>query len=254
MWLGLGLWLGTIALQSLLLAHLLRLRLAARFPCFFAYLTVSWASSCLAWIAYHSWPPYYSWVYWAGEVLTVLAGFALVWEVFRVTFHPFPATRDAAGAFLLVLASLVLIANVLLQVMGALPHGWYELFSQLPRWLRLLQASLLAAVLLAARHYGLALGRNVLGLALGFGFYASLSVVSIASHALGSIDLAQYGHLYAIAYLATLGIWTYAFRHYAPNRLPAGIGHLEQDFARLNAAIGVALSQVRVGLRRTLGG
>ena len=246
-----ALWLGAIGFETALLIHLLRLHLVVRYPYFFFYLTLTWANSGISWVAYHHWSAHYPWIVWIGELLTVLAGFLLVWEVFRQTFFPFPAIRLRASWLVLALILLLLGGNLLLAVLGG-PRGDH-LFFQLERWLRLLQAGFLAAILGVARHYSLPLGRNVAGLAIGFGLYVSLTVVNFATQALAHIDLSQLNHLYAVTFLLTLVIWCHALWILAPNPAPPRRAHLEQDYARLNAIVAGAVLRLRGSRRKASG-
>jgi len=243
-------WVAIIALATLLLVHLGRLGLLVRYPFFFAYLGVATALNLGRWMAYHWWNPHYPWVYWVSELFLVLSCFLGVCEVYRQTFSPFPSIRRVVSWAILVLVLLVLGAHILLNLTGAIHLGWYQLFFQLERWLRFTQAGLLAFLVASARHYRLPLGRNVAGLATGFGLYVSLIVVGFAFQALEVLDLEQLSHFYAVTYLLTLGIWLYAFHVYAPNPLPQRSTHLEQDYARLNAAVISALLGLRAGLRK----
>lgn len=246
-----GLWLAAVGVETALLIHLLRLQLVSSYPFFSAYLTLVWASSTCAWVTYHQGSAYYPWVYWIGEFLTVLAGFLVVWETFRHTLQSFPTIRRRLSWLILFLLLLLLVAQVLLGGFNAL--HWDHLFFGLARWLRFLQAGLLAAVLGAARYYGLPLGRNVSGMAIGYGLYTSLTVVNFVSQALARIDLTQFSQLYAGTYLLTLAIWCYALWVYAPNPAPLHRAHLEQDYARLNAIVAGALLQLRGSWRKAGG-
>ncbi len=258
-----GLWLGQLTLETLLFVHLLLNRFFTRHPYFFTYLTVVWVASVVEWIIYHWVPAHYTGVYWVSELLTVLAGFLVIWEIVRQTLLPFPAIRQLTSWSMLALVLIILLVNVAVALMILIanvfpgPSGsgrWTDLVYGLERWLYLLQAALLAAILLAVRRYSLPLGRNVAGLLLGFGLFASLTVTSVASLALAHIDLTRWGHLYAATYLVTLLVWCVTLWEYAPNPLPVRSDNLEQDYARLNAAITAALVQVRTGLRKTVGG
>lgn len=253
MFLTYSLWLATISLKSLLLVHLLRLRLVTPYSYFFAYLAITWGAAITRWIGYHYWNLSYSWVYWITELLTTLCGFLVVIEIFRHTFKPFPAIRRVVGWFSLLLILTFLSLYVGLTLLGSIRHGWYELFFQLVRWVQFLQAGLLAALIAAAFYYALPLGRNVAGMAMGFGLFASLAVISFVSQALGYVDLAQLSDLYAITSLLALSIWVYALRAYAPNPLAPRRVQLEQDFARLNSAVISALLEIRGSLRKALG-
>jgi len=247
------LWVAIVALQVLLIVHLLRLGLARRYPYFFSYLILSGGSNLIKWTVYHLWNAYYPWCYWILEFVVVWGGFLVVAEVFCQAFHPFPSIRRVVGWSTLILLLVLLAAHIGLGLSGTIRFGWYEMFFQIVRWGRFVQAGLLALLVAAARYYLLPWGRNVAGLGLGFGLYVSLIVVSFALQALGRVDLTVLSHLYSGASLMTLGIWLYAFWVYAPNPLPARPARLEQDYARLNLAVTAALLGVRGTLRKAAG-
>lgn len=250
MWLIYILWVATLGLQTGLAVHLLHSGLAARYPYFFAYLAISWASSGVDWVVYHRWISYYRWVYWTGELVTVLALFLVVGEIFRQTFLPFPAIRRAAAGSLLGLSLVILCAVGMLLTLGSM--RWDHVFLQVERWARFLQAGLLAATFGTARYYFLPLGRNIGSLAVGAGLYVSFTIVNFVFLALARIDLTQFGHLYAVTYLLTLAIWFRGLWVYAPNPLPLGRDRLEQDYARVNAAVVSALTEIRGSMRKAL--
>lgn len=244
-------WLVVIALEVALVVHILRLRLVRRYPYFFGYLLVVCMSDLSRWVSYHHGSEYYPWVYWISESLTILVGFLLVWEIFRHTFSAFPAIRQAASWFGLILVVFALVANGLLVLSGV--ARWDHPLLQAGRWLRLLQGAFLAAIIATARHYLLPLGRNIAGLAIGFGLFVSLAVVNFISLAMGNIDLSQFSHLYAGTYILALIIWYRSFWVYAPNPAPQPLTHLERDYDRVRATMGLALKQVRANLRKGLG-
>lgn len=229
------------------MVHLLRLRLVSRYPYFFSYLMIAWTSTIAKWIAYHHASSYYPWVFWLGESFTVFAGFLLVWEIFRHTFLAFPGLRHQASVAALALVLVVLATNILLVVSGAI--HWDHPLLRVERWLRLLQAGCLAAIIATARHYLLPLGRNLAGLALGFGLFVSLAVVSFVSSALANVELAQFSDVYAGAYLVALAIWSHSLWVFAPNPVPLRRAELDRDYFQVASA----LLQVRARLRKAIG-
>lgn len=253
-----ALWLGIIALQSLLVLRLLRLQLVVRYPYFFVALTLIWTINIARWVTYHQWISFYPWIFWISELLWILSGFLVVWEIFRQTLSSFPAVRQRASWYMLAVVLVVLASHVLL--LGSDGVGWDKVTLlvawwtlQVEEWLRLLQAVLLAGMVGVVRHYQLPLGRNIAGLAVGFGLFVSLTVVNFAFQALANIDLTRFSHLYGGTSLLALAIWCHAFWVYAPNPAPARVAHLEEDYARLNAAVGTAVMQLRSNLRKALG-
>lgn len=243
-------WLAVMALEVVLVVRILRLRVVRQYPYFFGYLLVVWMSDLSRWVSYHHGSEYYPWVYWISESFTVVVGFLLVWEIFRHTFFAFPTIRQAASWFGLILVVFALVANGLLVLSGV--ARWDHPLLQVGRWLRLLQGAFLAAIIATARHYLLPLGRNIAGLAIGFGLFVSVSAMSFVSLALLDIDLMEFSNAYAAAYLLALAIWVRALWVYAPNPRPGRGGDLEQDYERLNAAVVSLLMQVRTKLLRVV--
>lgn len=247
------LWAAIIALQALLIVHLLHLGLARHYPYLFSYLVFACGTNLVKWIVYHFWSVHYPWCYWISEFVVVWGGFLVVAEVFRGTFHPFPPIRRVVSWSTLILLLVILAAHIGLGLADAIHFGWNEMFFQMVRWVRFVQAGLLALSVAAGRYYLLPQGRNIAGLGLGFGLYVSLIVVSFALQALNWVDLTVLSHLYSGSSLLTLGIWLYAFWVYAPSPVPARPARLEQDYARLNLAVTSALLEARRSLRKAAG-
>lgn len=242
----------SIVLETLLLVHLVRLRLVRHYPYFSTYLGLVWLYSLAAWIAYHFGLPSYLWVYWIGELVTVFAGFFVVAEILRHLFRPFDSVRRLLEPLLLLAIGGGLALLALLGITQNLQLDHYVLY--LERWGRLIQACLLTSVVAVARYYSLPLGRNTSGLLLGYGLHVSLTLVHFALQGLGLLDLNQLAIVYQISYIAILALWCWALWSYAPNPHPPRAEYLMRDYARLQAGLASISWQVRASFRRVLGG
>ncbi len=155
--------------------------------------------------------------YWGTDTIDIILRFLIVWEVFR---HVFPRNSEiykiAAQGFKIVMITLAVFS------LGAL---WsYETYAQfhsvypaLERVFGFAQAVLILSVLLGARYYGLPLGRNILGIALAFGAWASISTANNAMIDLRHSFLPYWQLLRPFSFVSMLAMWTWAMWIYAPN-------------------------------------
>jgi len=168
-----GVWAANIALIILLVVRMRRLGLVGQYPCFFTYLSLVAVSNLWGWTVYHRWNADYQWFHPIASFLTGLLGFFVVFEAYRKIFQPFPSVRLIVSWGILVLILLILGTYLGLTLTGMIGQGSDQLFSHLERWLRFTQAVVLAFLVASAHQYKLPLGRNVFGLATGFGLYVS---------------------------------------------------------------------------------
>ena len=70
---------------------------------------------------------------------------------------------------------------------------------------------------MVARYYGVQLGRNLWGIAVAFGAYASVMTMNNAMVDLGHWFVPYWRLLSPLSFVAMLGMWTWAVWVYAPN-------------------------------------
>ena len=93
---GQTIWWACMAVEALLLARALWGRLLKQYPAFYAYLLFVWTQSLFRFSVYHAQPQLYLRVYWITEWLGVLAGCAVVFEIYRVGLRAYPGTARLA--------------------------------------------------------------------------------------------------------------------------------------------------------------
>lgn len=176
------LWITPALLMALLAAFMRHRRLHRELPAFYAYAIFTALRTAVLFLVFHRYPPAYWYLYWVAEAGSAVLGFAAIYEVFR---HLFPGQervrrlgdvffRWTAAAFVLlavVAAALNLDPNVTPAAAGVLA---------LTQGVRLVQCGLLLFLFVFSCFSGMVWRRDALGIALGFGLFASVQLAAAA--------------------------------------------------------------------------
>jgi hypothetical protein len=206
------------ALEVCLLWRLCREDMRGRYRFLFAYLAFSLlAMELTLFVVRHAIPAAYALLYWHFEVVSLFFRFFVVWEIYRHTFPPgslrrrIPLKVFGAVCFWAALFSLSALS-------------WYQAYNYFDsRYLALecsldfAQAVLVLAQLVVAKHYGFLMGRNVWGLAVGFGAYVSINILHFSVYDLYHSIFAYYQAAVPTSFVGMMAIWTWALWTYAPN-------------------------------------
>src|SRR5262249_25177075 len=90
------LWIAGIVLESVILFRLLKTRVFAHYPFFFAYLLVVWSGEMALWPIYRSHNGSYGEFFWVNQFLNLLVGFGVLFEIVRRSFQRYPGARTFA--------------------------------------------------------------------------------------------------------------------------------------------------------------
>ena len=155
--------------------------------------------------------------YWGSDTVDIVLRFLIVWEVFR---HVFPKDSGlhnlAAKGFKAVAITVTAFAVGAFWSYETYTH-FHSVYPALERVFGFAQAVLILSILAAARYYELPLGRNISGIALAFGAWASMSTANNAMIDLRHSFLPYWQLLRPLSFVAMLGMWTWAMWSYAPN-------------------------------------
>jgi hypothetical protein len=221
------------SLEAVILWRVLKHCAIRSYPYFSAYVLFDAASNLLlvATVVFwrHLFVPFYS----AAELISVLTGFLIIWEVLRTVFP--------AGSTLHSLARNMLLGLSVLLIPSILAMGWRQAnlirfsYQYVPpvfiQYLTLLQAVLLSAVAALIAYYRVPLGRNIRGIVFGFGVYLSLCAMNFASLQIVHGFLPYWQVMSPALYIGLLAFWLWAFWEYSPS--PARtVAHLNQTFAK----------------------
>jgi len=162
-------------------------------------------------------PELYKNSYWQCESISMGLRFLVIWEISSQTFRTVPTLYRNVSRGLAVLA----LVPILLSVYAFVALGSYARFIHIyfavERSLDFVQAFLVLGMLAAAHYYGLRFGRNIWGIAVGFGAYVSIasaifSVVDLEGSLTPSMQV-----LSPLSFVVMLALWTWALWTYAPN-------------------------------------
>jgi hypothetical protein len=250
--LGQAIWWSSIAVEILLLVRGLRRRLAFRYPVFYCYLFFVCFQDLLRFVVYQWHPQLYRNVYWITEFLALMFGCGVVLEIYRVGLSAFPGTAR-------------MVRNALAFVFAlALARGLAEAWTD-PRWwleaattdvegvLRAVEA--LAIVILAVLFlfYSVPLGKNLRGILLGYGFFVSISVLSLeVVSSAGNWVRDFLSGAYPVSYFIALSLWLAHLWSYYPNPVPDASVRLEREYQRVAAATHRRLQDARGYLARAV--
>lgn len=218
-----------VCLESLLIWRAQDGLLLRRYPFFGAFLVCNLIGALVVLAVALLRPAWFGPTYWTADILSLLAGFLILWEVVRAAFPP--------GTPLRKLARVVLLTTSLFVVPSALALGWSQAnlipfpYKYVPpvieQYLTLVEAVLLVAVAVVARYYAIQLGRNLRCLMLGFGLFLSLYAMNFASLQIVQGFLPYWQVLSAVLYIGLLAVWLRAFWEYFPSPERAAM-HLDQ--------------------------
>jgi hypothetical protein len=157
--------------------------------------------------------------YWGSGAVHMCFRFLLVWEVFRQTFpktsslYRMVSRQAALGSI-----ALISISTGMLWAIQNYSKS-HSVYLAMERSFGFVQAVLILAILSLARYYHLAVGRNIWGIAVGFGMYSSLSTAASALMDLMRSSFFPYWYfLSPLSFVVMLGMWTWAVWIYAPNQ------------------------------------
>jgi hypothetical protein len=209
------LWLSQPVLAGVVAVSLWRQKLHKEFPFFMAYLLAQMATVAVLFPVYnfasdHFFYHYWYFLNWGANIIAILLGFRVLYEIFLDVFKPFRAINDLGtvlfrwGALVMLLVGVVVAASaktdlpVIEQVLVAIQ-----------RCVRLAQMGLVLFLLSFASHLGIHWRHRSFGLALGFGFFAftELIVYALFLDGRGYILQSTATIVNMLAYDSTILIW-----------------------------------------------
>lgn len=200
-------WWTTIALEMFLLIRAGSGQMAAKFPVFYSYLTSVLLISLLRVASHRFYPIGYQNFYWYTEFLSVLAGYGVIFEIYKKALKNHPGVSRRSQKVLLLVLSVTLI-EVVLNMFNHPNESWVHAIAKLGRDLRYVELALWIVMLAMLSLYRIPASRNLKGLISGYGLFIALSVVNLTFVFQTGDPLAELASKLApTAYLITLVIW-----------------------------------------------
>jgi len=205
------LWVTGPVLLVLICAVALRRRLVPEFPVFFAYASYHLVRSAVLFLIYYRMTPaHYFYAYWIGQGVSILLGFAVIYELYCRVFQNYDAIQQFGGVAFAGIAILLLAAAVLSvgSAPGADAPGISKAVVLVERSVRGMQCGLLLFLFVLASRFGLSWENYLFGIALGFGVFASIELVAVAIRAhVGLTAATALSQVNAAAYGCATMIW-----------------------------------------------
>jgi hypothetical protein len=226
---------------------LFRRSLWRAYPFFFAYSIWLFTANSAILITDGFFHSIYSAVYWHIDSVDIVLRLLVIWEVFRQTFPKNSGLRRSLSK------GLAIIAFVLLVLAGGTLWGYQNynglrsLHLALDRSFGFVQAVMILGTLIVARYYGVRFGRNIQGIALGFGTWASISTANSAMVDLAHSFLPYGDYLRPVSFVFMLVVWIWALRVYEPNPpiIESEPAELDQWTEEWNRTISAARTIIR---------
>jgi hypothetical protein len=204
-------WLGSLALESLLVFSILKNGIHRRFPVFFAFIIFDiFRAVALPAIYYAPPSPYaYFYSYWISVPVEYTLTLFIVFEVFLYIFGGHIKHKSGVVRAFTVFALALLLASVILLLRPSIPVKHLTgMILTANRSVSLLMAGLFFFMWSYSSRIGFSMRDHVWGIVFGFGVYSSTSLIVAAIHAFtGQMCPGWVTPLPHFAYLGSTAIW-----------------------------------------------
>jgi hypothetical protein len=204
-----ALWIAHPVLQTGIAALMLRRGLHRKFRFFFGYILTQIVSFGIVFPAYWRGSASAFYLYWLTNAVSVAFGFGVIHEVFVDVFRSFHTLRDL-GSVLFKWAGLVmlLVAGVVsVSTNSSTVAPWMQAIITTQRCVRMVQVGMVLFLLFFAHYLGISRRQQSFGIALGFGSFAVVELVLIASWVGNHLGNPWMSMVNMTAYNATLLVW-----------------------------------------------
>ena len=206
-----ALWVTPPLLMAVVATVMRHRRLHHELPAFFRYAIFTAARTPVLFYIFHRQPAAYSYLYWVAEAGSAVLGFAALYEVFHHLFRNNETTsRMGSMLFRWTAGLFVLLAVVAAALAYQSDVNWLEpAVLSLTQGVRLVQCGLLLFLFVFSYFSGLAWRSQVLGIALGFGLFASVQLATTAMQAhLGMVNYRTWVWVNMASYNCAVLVWT----------------------------------------------
>ncbi|MFY9909146.1 MAG: hypothetical protein WCF22_04925 [Candidatus Sulfotelmatobacter sp.] len=177
------LWVMHPVLQTAIAVVMVRRKQYRQFKYFFAYIIAQTLTFSIVFSAYFLSYSTYFYASWFSTAISVALGFQVIHEAFLDVFRPFHTLRDL-GTVLFKWAGLVmlLVAGVVSVSTSSTDMApWMQAITTAQRCVRIVQIGMVLFLLFFARYLGVNRRQRSFGIALGFGSFAFVELLLVAS-------------------------------------------------------------------------
>ncbi|MDR3748685.1 MAG: hypothetical protein P4M04_11095 [Acidobacteriota bacterium] len=178
------LWFFAPTIQVGVLVAMYRRGLHREYPYFFNYIILQAVSEPILAVLLKSSYAFYYWGYWISAALSALVSFAVLQEIFKSAFRPYEALRDLGVILFRWSALVILLVAGMWAISSSGQTNQVDMVRSsillVERSIRLMQCGLVFFLLLFSEYLGISRRNMLFGIALGFGVFASVSMLVAA--------------------------------------------------------------------------
>ena len=173
-------WLSAPIMQVGVLVAMYKRGLHREYPYFFNYTVLQVVGEPILFALHKSSYTLYFWGYWVSIALSALVSFAVLQEIFKNAFRPYEALRDLSVILFRWSALVILLVAGMWAISSSHSDQADMVMNTIflvDRSIRLMQCGLVFFLLLFSEYLGISRRNMLFGIALGFGLYASVSML-----------------------------------------------------------------------------
>src|SRR5579859_1484765 len=229
-------WWGAIGLEAVILFRASCTRLIRKYALFYAYVALVLLADILRLCCYQLTPNLYPTLYWQTELVTIVASYAVMIEIFRQSVRHNPGVARLTRNLLAIVFCLTLSYAFLNLTQDGFSSSVPRATADIGRYFRYVEGMLLLGMLWLFARYRIPLGRNLLGLIAGNTFWVSLNIANLAFWSLRGNEVSiLLRRLLSASYLVTLGVWCVTLWSAKPDPVQPAETDIERDYEILAA-------------------
>jgi hypothetical protein len=246
-------WWGAIGLEAVILFRAWCTHLIRKYALFYAYIVFVLLADIIRLCCYQFRPKLYPTLYWPTELVTIVASYAVMMEIFRQSARYNPGVARLTRNLLAIVFCLTLSYAFLNLVQDGFAYSVPRVTADMGRYFRYVEGTLLLGMLWLFARYRIPLGRNLLGLIAGNTFWVGLNIANLAfwSQSGNEVSIILRRMLPA-SYLVTLGIWCATLWSALPDPVQPAESEIERDYEILAAKTRAILARTSSRLVRAM--
>jgi hypothetical protein len=242
-------WVGTSLVAVVLIRGALVGNLR-KYPLFYLYIGCVLVKEVVGLLSYRFAPNFYRPLYWSTELVTIIASYAVMVEIFRQSLRHNPGIARK-GLKLLFVAFTLTVSYAATDLLHGRFANATRAIAEAGRDLRYIEGGLLLLLLWLFVRYRILLGPNLLGLIIGYSFWVGINVINLTLVFLADNEFSALARrLEPITYVATLTIWCIALWAFRPEPVQPTEGAIERDYNLLAARTRSVLARTSDRLRK----
>jgi hypothetical protein len=232
--LSLIIWCVGIVVEALLLYRGVRAKLVQRYPNFYIYALSLFLADGVLFLFYYARPALYMrWTWYAGFMVLFL-GCGVILEVFRQVLSSYAGAEKLARLVSSAVFGAIVCFAIVYPIWSPKSSVAQALYIVVQRDFLFTQALILLVLLQVISYYGIAMGRNLKGMVLGYGQCIGVTLITLAVRAYVGAGFQEVASMIQqLSYLAALTIWLMNLWSYCANPVPEATIASDADYDKL---------------------